>query len=78
MSLSNDQPNNLSANLQQASIKPSSTVNLTSSDALSVDKMSPVEMRATISLASIYGLRMLGMFLILPIMPQPYRKSLVA
>lgn len=67
MSLSNDQPNNLSANLQKASIKPSSTVNLTSSDALSVDKMSPVEMRATISLASIYGLRMLGMFLILPI-----------
>lgn len=29
--------------------------------------MSPIEMRATVSLASIYGLRMLGMFLILPI-----------
>lgn len=31
------------------------------------EKMSPTERRATISLASIYGLRMLGMFLILPI-----------
>ncbi|MDD2833409.1 MAG: MFS transporter [Methylotenera sp.] len=31
------------------------------------EKMTPVEMRATLSLASIYGLRMLGMFLILPI-----------
>ena len=34
---------------------------------IATDKMSPLEMRATISLASIYGLRMLGMFLILPI-----------
>lgn len=31
------------------------------------EKMTPTELRATISLASIYGLRMLGMFLILPI-----------
>lgn len=31
------------------------------------DKMTPVEMRATLSLASIYGLRMFGMFSILPI-----------
>lgn len=31
------------------------------------DKMTPTELRATVSLASIYGLRMLGMFLILPI-----------
>ena len=31
------------------------------------DKMTRTELRATISLASIYGLRMLGMFLILPI-----------
>lgn len=31
------------------------------------DKMTPTELRATASLASIYGLRMLGMFLILPI-----------
>ena len=31
------------------------------------EKMTPLEMRATISLASIYGLRMLGMFLLLPI-----------
>lgn len=31
------------------------------------EKMSPTELRATISLASIYGLRMLGMFLLLPI-----------
>ena len=32
-----------------------------------VEKMSPLERKASISLASIYGLRMLGMFLILPI-----------
>ena len=31
------------------------------------NRMSAVELRATLSLASIYGLRMLGMFLILPI-----------
>lgn len=31
------------------------------------EKMTPTELRATVSLASIYGLRMLGMFLILPI-----------
>ncbi|HEU4709077.1 MAG TPA: MFS transporter [Methylophilaceae bacterium] len=31
------------------------------------ERMSPKEMRASLSLASIYGLRMLGMFLILPI-----------
>lgn len=31
------------------------------------DRMTPREMRASLSLASIYGLRMLGMFLILPI-----------
>jgi MFS family permease len=33
----------------------------------SVEKMPPNELKASISLASIYGLRMLGMFLILPI-----------
>ncbi len=32
-----------------------------------LEKMSPIELRASASLASIYGLRMLGMFLILPI-----------
>lgn len=32
-----------------------------------VEKMPPSELKASISLASIYGLRMLGMFLILPI-----------
>lgn len=31
------------------------------------EKMTPLELRASMSLASIYGLRMLGMFLILPI-----------
>jgi predicted MFS family arabinose efflux permease len=31
------------------------------------EKMTPIELKATVSLASIYGLRMLGMFLILPI-----------
>ena len=31
------------------------------------DRMSPFEVRASLSLASIYGLRMLGMFLILPV-----------
>jgi len=34
---------------------------------LSSEKMTPAETRATLSLASIYGLRMFGMFLILPI-----------
>ncbi len=34
---------------------------------MSTERMSPFEMRASASLASIYGLRMLGMFLILPI-----------
>ncbi len=29
--------------------------------------MSPVELRAAISLSSIFGLRMLGMFVILPV-----------
>ena len=33
----------------------------------SIDKMNSTELRASASLASIYGLRMLGMFLILPI-----------
>ena len=33
----------------------------------SLDKMTPVELRATVSLASIYGLRMFGLFSILPI-----------
>jgi len=33
----------------------------------SSEKMTPLELRASMSLASIYGLRMLGMFLILPI-----------
>jgi MFS family permease len=36
-------------------------------DIISSEKMTPAELRATLSLASIYGLRMLGMFLILPI-----------
>jgi MFS family permease len=36
-------------------------------DIISTEKMTPAELRATLSLASIYGLRMLGMFLILPI-----------
>jgi hypothetical protein len=31
------------------------------------ERMSALEVRASLSLASIYGLRMLGMFLILPI-----------
>jgi MFS family permease len=34
---------------------------------ISTEKMTKAEFRATLSLASIYGLRMLGMFLILPI-----------
>ncbi|NBO10861.1 MAG: MFS transporter, partial [Methylophilaceae bacterium] len=33
----------------------------------STEKMNATELRASVSLASIYGLRMLGMFLILPI-----------
>ena len=33
----------------------------------SSEKMSPVELRATIGLASVYGLRMFGLFIILPV-----------
>ena len=33
----------------------------------SPEKMSPIEIRATAGLATIYGLRMLGMFIILPV-----------
>ena len=32
-----------------------------------IERMSPFELKASLSLASIYGLRMLGMFLILPV-----------
>jgi MFS family permease len=44
-----------------------SSLDLSSQGTASSDKMTPVEMRATVSLASIYGLRMFGMFSILPI-----------
>ena len=37
------------------------------SSLLPPDKMSPIEVRATAGLAGIYGLRMLGMFIILPV-----------
>lgn len=37
------------------------------SSSLPPDKMSPIELRATAGLAGIYGLRMLGMFIILPV-----------
>ncbi len=40
---------------------------MSSTQHLSSEKMTPAETRATLSLASIYGLRMFGMFLILPI-----------
>ncbi|MDO9232551.1 MAG: MFS transporter [Methylotenera sp.] len=40
---------------------------MSSSQYPSSDNMTPAERRATLSLASIYGLRMFGMFLILPI-----------
>ncbi|MEK7302048.1 MAG: MFS transporter, partial [Pseudomonadota bacterium] len=33
----------------------------------SSEKMSPTELRATIGLASVYGLRMFGLFIILPV-----------
>ena len=59
MSLLNNQTNN-PPNFNSTKI-------ISSADMTVTDKMSPAEMRATISLASIYGLRMLGMFLILPI-----------
>ena len=37
------------------------------SSSLPPEKMSPIELRATTGLAGIYGLRMLGMFIILPV-----------
>ncbi len=33
----------------------------------SPDRMSPLELRASLGLASVFGLRMLGMFIILPV-----------
>lgn len=39
----------------------------TSAPALDIDRLSPAERRAGISLAAIFGLRMLGLFLILPV-----------
>lgn len=45
----------------------SSSASSVVAELISTEKMTPVEFRATLSLASIYGLRMLGMFLILPI-----------
>ena len=55
-----------------SSASPSSNIsspkpNLSAEIMHASDKMTPTELRATVSLASIYGLRMLGMFLILPI-----------
>ncbi len=44
-----------------------STTGSVVAELISSEKMTPAELRATLSLASIYGLRMLGMFLILPI-----------
>lgn len=46
---------------------PISATSSVVTDLISSEKMTPAELRATLSLASIYGLRMLGMFLILPI-----------
>ena len=63
MSSQNNQPNHTTNDLFAE----------VASDALSLEalalseKMTPLEMRATTSLASIYGLRMFGMFSILPI-----------
>ena len=48
------------------SSSPNNLNTLTAID-LPSDKMTPVEVRATVSLAAIYGLRMFGMFSILPI-----------
>ncbi len=59
MSASNNQSNDLFTEVASDT--------MSSLDMSSSDKMTPTEMRATLSLASIYGLRMLGMFLILPI-----------
>jgi MFS family permease len=47
--------------------EPMPSLGLSSESAASSDKMTPLEIRATTSLASIYGLRMFGMFSILPI-----------
>ncbi len=41
----------------------------------SPDRMSPLELRASLGLASVFGLRMLGMFIILPVFA-PYARNL--
>ena len=63
MNISNKQPVNQTQDLF-TEITADALVSLEIADA---DKMTKGEMRATSSLAAIYGLRMFGMFSILPI-----------
>jgi MFS family permease len=74
MAASKNQSGDLFADISTKALTATSAAqDLTSHSILSVqqgvslDKMTPVELRATASLASIYGLRMFGMFSILPI-----------
>lgn len=69
MSARNNQPNNQTHDLfTEVASETMTTLDIATPDGVATaDKMTPVEMRATVSLASIYGLRMFGMFSILPI-----------
>ena len=50
-----------------ASPTPTNTSPLESSEAVNALLMTSLEKRSSISLAAIYGLRMLGLFLVLPV-----------
>src|SRR5450830_1018489 len=72
MSASNNKTINQSKNQSRDLFTESASETIASAemaviDTVVLDKMTPVEMRATVSLAAIYGLRMFGMFSILPI-----------
>ncbi len=69
MSARNNQPNNQTHDLfTEVASETMTSLDIAALDNMATtDKMTPVEMRATVSLASIYGLRMFGMFSILPI-----------
>jgi MFS family permease len=66
MSASNKQTPNQQADDESAA-ETIASAEMAVIDIVALDKMSPLEVRATASLAAIYGLRMFGMFSILPI-----------
>ncbi len=67
MSSRNHLPENADSDLPTAATLKGTPLTTTTLKSIASDKMTPLEIRATTSLAAIYGLRMFGMFSILPI-----------